>query len=68
MWVSKIISNNISTKIEKTENYIGSNMFAFNSKKTTDGDTYFAINTHQPLDGPVSGMKLIFVVKKEQIF
>ena len=54
MWVSKIISNNISTKIEKTENYIGSNMFAFNSKKTTDGDTYFAINTHQPLDGPVS--------------
>ena len=54
MWVSKIISNNISTKIEKTENYIGSNMFAFNSQKTTDGDTYFAINTHQPLDGPVS--------------
>ena len=29
-------------------------MFAFNSQKTTDGDTYFAINTHQPLDGPVS--------------
>tara|TARA_B100000963_G_scaffold62007_1_gene50082 strand:- start:31537 stop:33600 length:2064 start_codon:yes stop_codon:yes gene_type:complete len=54
MWVSKIISNNISTKIDKTENYIGSNMFAFNSQKTTDGDTYFAINTHQPLDGPVS--------------
>ena len=53
-WVSKIISNSISTKIDKTENYIGSNMFAFNSQKTTDGDTYFAINTHQPLDGPVS--------------
>ena len=29
-------------------------MFAFNSQKTTDGNTYFAINTHQPLDGPVS--------------
>lgn len=32
----------------------GSNAFAFNSKKTVDGQTYLAINSHQPLEGPVS--------------
>ena len=32
----------------------GSNTFAFNSSKTKDGNTYLAINTHQPLDGPTS--------------
>ena len=32
----------------------GSNAFAFNSLKTNDGKTYLAINTHQPLEGPVS--------------
>lgn len=32
----------------------GSNGFAFNSKKTADGQTYLAINSHQPLEGPVS--------------
>ena len=32
----------------------GSNTFGFNSKKTKDGYTYLAINTHQPLEGPVS--------------
>lgn len=32
----------------------GSNAFALNSKKTTDGRTYLAINSHQPLAGPFS--------------
>lgn len=32
----------------------GSNAYAFNSSKTTDGNTYLNINAHQPLDGPVS--------------
>jgi acyl-homoserine-lactone acylase len=32
----------------------GSNAFAFNSKKTTDGNTYLAINTHHPLESMVS--------------
>ena len=32
----------------------GSNAFAFNSKKTTDGNTYLAINTHHPLEGQVA--------------
>jgi acyl-homoserine-lactone acylase len=32
----------------------GSNAFAIHSSKTTDGKTYLAINSHQPLEGPVS--------------
>lgn len=32
----------------------GSNAYAFNSKKTADGAVYLNINSHQPLDGPVS--------------
>ena len=52
-WVSKIIENDLNYTPSK-EDLKGSNTFAFNSSKTTDGDTYLAINTHQPLDGPVS--------------
>jgi acyl-homoserine-lactone acylase len=38
------------------ENYktAGSNAFAFNSAKTTDGQVYLNINAHQPLEGPVA--------------
>ncbi|MFN7652215.1 MAG: penicillin acylase family protein [Cyclobacteriaceae bacterium] len=32
----------------------GSNGYAFNSKKTKDGNVYLAINSHQPLEGPVA--------------
>jgi acyl-homoserine-lactone acylase len=32
----------------------GSNGFAFNSKKTADGNVYLAINTHHPLEGQVA--------------
>ncbi|MEO7530448.1 MAG: penicillin acylase family protein, partial [Sediminibacterium sp.] len=32
----------------------GSNAFAFNSHKTTDGQVYLDINAHQPLEGPVA--------------
>lgn len=32
----------------------GSNAFAFNSRKTTDGNVYLAINTHHPLEGQVA--------------
>ena len=31
--------------------YTGSNAFAFSPQKTTDGHTYLAINSHQPLEG-----------------
>lgn len=36
------------------ENGKGSNGFAFNSSKTKDGCTYLDINSHQPLEGPLS--------------
>lgn len=32
----------------------GSNAYAFNSKITSDGNVYLAINSHQPLEGPVA--------------
>ncbi len=32
----------------------GSNAFALNSSKTTDGKVYLNINSHQPLEGPVA--------------
>tara|TARA_Y100000389_G_scaffold66535_1_gene62636 strand:- start:9257 stop:11317 length:2061 start_codon:yes stop_codon:yes gene_type:complete len=53
-WVSNIVDNKLSYNFSKEEQYKGSNTFAFNSTKTKDGSTYLAINTHQPLDGPVS--------------
>lgn len=53
-WVSNIIDNKLSYNFSKEEQYKGSNTFAFNSTKTKDRSTYLAINTHQPLDGPVS--------------
>ena len=53
-WVSRIINNKLSFNFSKKEQYKGSNTFAFNSAKTKDGNTYLAINTHQPLEGPVS--------------
>ncbi|MCU0392620.1 MAG: penicillin acylase family protein [Thermoflexibacter sp.] len=36
------------------ENPIGSNAFAISKNKTTDGKTYLAINSHQPLEGAYS--------------
>ncbi|MDG2371255.1 MAG: penicillin acylase family protein [Flavobacteriaceae bacterium] len=59
-WTKKIIKNDLNYKIidqsidlySKQEK--GSNTFGFNSIKTKDKNTYLAINTHQPLDGPVS--------------
>jgi acyl-homoserine-lactone acylase len=32
----------------------GSNAYAFNSHKTSDGNVYLGINSHQPLEGPVA--------------
>ncbi len=52
-WVTKILNDAVQYHPEE-EPMKGSNTFAFNSAKTTDGNTYLAINTHQPLDGPVS--------------
>ncbi len=59
-WTSKIVKNDLNYKITdqsidiSSNQQKGSNTFAFNSSKTKDKNTYLAINTHQPLDGPVS--------------
>jgi len=59
-WTEKIVKNDLNYKIinQSIDLYSnqekGSNTFAFNSSKTKDKNTYLAINTHQPLDGPVS--------------
>ena len=52
-WVKKILKNKINYN-PVNDRVKGSNTFAFNSSKTKDGNTYLAINTHQPLDGPTS--------------
>ena len=53
-WVQKIINNEVEHKLAVETEPKGSNTFGFNSAKTTNGNTFLAINTHQPLDGPVS--------------
>ena len=52
--VSSIVSNNVPRPNPIKAEMNGSNTFAFNSIKTGKKETYLAINTHQPLDGPTS--------------
>ena len=53
-WVMKIINNKLNYANEQQTATKGSNAFGFNSAKTDNGNTFLAINTHQPLEGPVS--------------
>jgi acyl-homoserine-lactone acylase len=48
--LEKIVSSKIPLAFKKG----GSNAYAINSKKSADGLTYLAINSHQPLEGPVA--------------
>ncbi|MFZ9046365.1 MAG: penicillin acylase family protein [Cyclobacteriaceae bacterium] len=51
----KTIQSLVENKIEKIwEQPKGSNAIAISRNKTTDGQTYLAVNSHQPLTGPVS--------------
>jgi acyl-homoserine-lactone acylase len=50
--LKKIFLGTIPSAIELEPE--GSNAFAFNSKKTADGNVYLAINTHHPLEGQVA--------------
>ncbi len=52
----KALTSIFGGTIPLLENYktAGSNAFAFNSNKTTDGQVYLDINAHQPLEGPVA--------------
>ena len=49
------IFNNTAGVIDTSNDVgLGSNLFAFSSKKTKNNETFLAINTHQPLEGPTS--------------
>lgn len=52
----KALSSIFNGKVPLLEKYKtgGSNAFAFNSRKTTDGQVYLDINAHQPLEGIVA--------------
>jgi len=50
-WAGRILNNDTENDY-LDQNLTGSNVIAMNSKKTSSGETFLAINTHQPLDGP----------------
>lgn len=50
----KNIVNGKQPTVPFAENGKGSNGIAFNSSKTKDGAVYLDINSHQPLEGPLS--------------
>jgi len=52
-WAGRIINNDTQDEF-LNQNLAGSNVIAMNSNKTDNGETFLAINTHQPLEGPTS--------------
>ena len=52
--VEKMVDGRIQNDVPKGEDGIGSNAYAFNSNKTVDGNTYLAVNAHQPIEGILS--------------
>jgi acyl-homoserine-lactone acylase len=52
--VEKMVDGRIQNDVPKAEDGIGSNAYAMNSKKTADGNTYLAVNAHQPIEGLLS--------------
>ena len=52
-WAGRILNNDTQDDF-LDQNLTGSNVIAMNSSKTVSGETFLAINTHQPLEGPTS--------------
>ena len=52
-WAGRILNNDTQDGF-LDQNLTGSNVIAVNSSKTVSGETFLAINTHQPLEGPTS--------------
>ncbi len=52
-WAGRILNNDTQDDY-LDQNLTGSNVIAMNSNKTDNGETFLAINTHQPLEGPTS--------------
>lgn len=55
-YVERMVTGNLLDYYDTTqEQHVrGSNAFAFNSSKTKDGSTFLNVNSHQPLEGPMS--------------
>ncbi len=53
-FISAIVENTTRKISFLDNNKLGSNLFAFSTNITKNGETYLGINTHQPLDGPTS--------------
>ncbi len=52
--ITRMVDGRIVNEIPKEEDGIGSNAFAFNSAKTEHGNTFLAVNAHQPIEGLLS--------------
>ena len=52
--VKAIFENDFESLSFQRRNELGSNLFSFSTNRTKNGETYMAVNTHQPLDGPTS--------------
>jgi acyl-homoserine-lactone acylase len=52
--VSGIVNNNLSWPYEIEQDTKGSNLIAISRSRTQSDETFLAINTHQPLEGPTS--------------
>ena len=57
--IGQLLSNSINpidemSGVDNIGSSIGSNGFAFSSRKTKDKKAYLNVNTHQPLEGPFS--------------
>ena len=51
--IQQIVEGTIEDNLEAEEN-VGSNAIAIHSSRTVSGETFLAINSHQPLEGPVA--------------
>ena len=52
--VSGIVNNTLSWPFTMNQDTKGSNLLAINRQRTQSDETFLAINTHQPLEGPTS--------------
>ena len=53
-WVKGIVNNKLSWPYDSAEDTKGSNLLAINRSRTQSIETFLAINTHEPLEGPTS--------------
>jgi acyl-homoserine-lactone acylase len=62
--VSGIVNNSLSWPYKIEEDSKGSNLLAISRNRTGSDETFLAINTHQPLEGPTSWYEAHLVSKE----